>query len=49
MATLKRVQLNSITARSFGLNISYAFNSGKKINLRRDDSLSSEDLTTGVK
>ncbi len=42
-------QTNKITARSFGFNLSYTFGSGQKIELHRDNTLKSEDQSTGVR
>lgn len=42
------VQTNYITARSFGINLSYSFGSGQKVNIQRDRVLKSTDQTTGV-
>ena len=39
---------NYIIARSFGLNLTYNFNSGKTKQLRRDTTLRNADQTTGV-
>jgi hypothetical protein len=41
-------QNNFITARSFGVSLSYSFSGGQRINLRRDRSLNSTDQSTGV-
>lgn len=41
-------QTNYITARSFGLYLSYTFRSGNKVNLQRDRSLKNQDQHTGV-
>lgn len=41
-------QTNDITARSFGIDLSYSFNSGKRVNMRRDETMKSLDLPTGV-
>lgn len=45
---IRTVQTNYITARSFGINVSYSFGSGKKVDLRRDKVMQSTDQTTGV-
>lgn len=41
-------QTNYITARSYGINISYSFGSGQKVNIRRDRTLRATDQSTGV-
>lgn len=41
-------QNNYITARSFGINIFYSFSKGKKVDIKRDRTLSNSDLQTGV-
>jgi hypothetical protein len=41
-------QTNYITARSFGLNLSYLFGSGQKVNVQRDRTLRATDQSTGV-
>ena len=41
-------QTNYITARSFGINLSYSFGSGKKVNVQRDRTLRATDQSTGV-
>jgi hypothetical protein len=41
-------QNNFITARSFGVSLSYSFSGGERVNLRRDRSLNSTDQSTGV-
>ena len=41
-------QTNYITARSFGLNLSYSFGSGQKVNVQRDRTLRATDQSTGV-
>ncbi|MDO4180722.1 MAG: outer membrane beta-barrel family protein [Bacteroidales bacterium] len=41
-------QTNYITARSFGINLSYSFGSGQKVNIQRDQIMRSADQTTGV-
>lgn len=42
-------QNNYMTARSFGLNISYTFGGGQKVKIERDLTLDSKDQNTGVK
>ena len=41
-------QTNYITARSFGINLSYSFGSGQKVNVQRDRTLRATDQSTGV-
>ncbi|MDO4180724.1 MAG: hypothetical protein Q4D36_05480 [Bacteroidales bacterium] len=36
-------QTNYITARSFGINVSYSFGSGQKVNIQRDQIMRSAD------
>jgi hypothetical protein len=40
---------NYMTARSFGIDVSYTLRSGKTRNIKRDRSLQSTDLETGIK
>lgn len=42
-------QTNYITARSFGINVAYSLHKGKKVDIRRDNSLQSSDQATGVR
>lgn len=46
---MNTVQNNYITARSFGLNLSYSFGGGKNVKIERDNTLESKDQNTGVK
>jgi carbohydrate-selective porin OprB len=48
LPTMFTEQTNFITARSFGLSLSYSFSGGKRVSLRRDRTLNSTDLSTGV-
>ncbi len=48
LPTVKSQQHNYITARSFGISLSYSFRSGKKIDLTRDKILNSSDQNTGI-
>lgn len=49
LPTMEREQNNYITARSFGVNISYSFGGGKRVNVERDRSLETKDISTGVR
>lgn len=49
MPTMIREQNNYITARAFGISLSYAFSGGKQVNVERDRTLESTDQNTGVK
>ena len=42
---------NYIKARSFGLNLSYSFNSGKQVKIKRNGKIQNDDLlqSTGVR
>lgn len=42
-------QTNYMTARSFGINVSYTLRSGKPRNIKRDNTLRSTDQETGVR
>ena len=42
-------QNNYMTARSFGINLSYSFGGGQKVKIERDRTLDSTDQNTGVK
>lgn len=42
-------QNNYMTARSFGINLSYSFGGGQKVRIERDRTLDSTDQNTGVK
>ena len=42
------IQTNYITARSFGINLSYSLASGKKVDVQRDRTLRVTDQSTGV-
>lgn len=46
---MNTVQNNYITARSFGINLSYSFGGGKNVKIERDNTLESKDQHTGVK
>ena len=48
LPAIKIQQINHITARSFGVNISYSFSTGKKVSVSRDQGLQSTDLSTGI-
>lgn len=48
MPSLITTQNNYITARSFGISLSYSFSGGKKVNLDRDNTMGSTDQSTGV-
>jgi hypothetical protein len=48
LPTMFTEQNNFIIARSFGLSLSYSFSGGKRVSLRRDRTLNSTDLSTGV-
>lgn len=48
LSDIRVQQTNYLTARSFGLNISYSFGSGQKVSLRRDRMMQSTDQATGV-
>lgn len=41
-------QTNWLTARSFGINLSYTFHHGKKAELKRDTMVRNSDVNTGV-
>lgn len=41
-------QTNFITARSFGIRLSYSFGAGRKVDMQRDQTMKSTDQTTGV-
>lgn len=41
-------QTNFLTARSFGLNVYYSLHKGKSVDLKRDRTLKSSDMQTGV-
>lgn len=41
-------QNNYMTARSFGINLSYSFGGGQKVRIERDRTLNSADQKTGV-
>ncbi len=49
LSNIHTIQSNKITARSFGVNLSYTFGSGQKIDIQRDNALKSTDLSSGVK
>ena len=46
--TLRIKQTNFITARSFGIRLSYSFGSGQKVDIERDRIMQSTDQVTGV-
>lgn len=48
LPSMIRVQNNYITARSFGINLSYSFGGGHKVRIERDRTLNSADQKTGV-
>lgn len=48
-ASMSTVQNNYMTARSFGLSLSYSFRGGRKVDLKRDSSLKPSDQETGVR
>lgn len=48
LPSIRTTQTNYITARSFGISLSYSFGSGQKVNLQRDRTMQSADQTTGV-
>lgn len=48
LPTMTTNQNNFLIGRSFGLSLSYSFSEGQKINLKRDRTLDSSDLKTGV-
>lgn len=49
LPTMITEQNNYMTARSFGINLSYSFGGGQKIKIDRDRTLDSTDQNTGVK
>lgn len=49
LPTMKSRQDNYITARSFGIGVSYSFGGGKKVEIERDRVLKSSDQETGVR
>lgn len=48
LADIITTQNNYITARAFGIGLSYSFGAGNKVNVKRDRTLSVTDQTTGV-
>lgn len=48
LPSIKVQQINYITARSFGVTLSYSFNAGKQLSVSRDQELKSTDQSTGV-
>lgn len=48
LPTMHTEQNNYITARSFGVRVSYSFGGGHKVDIQRDRSLNSTDQATGV-
>ena len=48
LPNITTTQTNYITARSFGINLSYSFGSGQKVNVQRDRTLRATDQSTGV-
>lgn len=48
LPTMVTEQNNYMTARSFGINLSYSFGGGQKVKIERDRALNSADLKTGV-
>lgn len=48
LPSIKVQQVNYITARSFGVNLSYSFSTGKKVSVSRDQGLQSTDQSTGI-
>lgn len=48
LPTMVTEQNNYMTARSFGLNLSYTFGGGQKVRIERDRTLNSADQHTGV-
>lgn len=48
LPTMTTEQNNYITARSFGIHLSYSFSGGQKVRIERDRTLRSTDLNTGV-
>lgn len=49
LPTMVTEQNNYMTARSFGINLSYSFGGGQKVKIERDRTLDSTDQNTGVK
>ena len=45
---METIQTNYITARSFGVYISYTFRKGKRVNIERNNTLKTTDQQTGV-
>lgn len=45
---METIQTNYITARSFGVYISYTFQKGKRVNIERNNTLKATDQQTGV-
>lgn len=48
LPTMVTEQNNYMTARSFGINLSYTFGGGEKVGIERDRTLKSTDQKTGV-